>query len=216
MRGHEADTLQSLDLLNLLQKLCKSNRLIQILSIGIHVLSQKHNFHNTICHKVLNLTDDLPWLSASLPSSYIWNDAVTAEIVTAKHDIDTALKTEFTLIWQLFHDLVCIFPYIHDHLFILYGLHQKFRKFENVMCTKNQVYKTVALFDLFYYFFFLHHTSAECDHHMRIFLLIPMQVAKTPVHFIVCIFTDSTCIVNNKICILRFRLLIANGIQDTT
>ena len=212
MRSHETDTLQSLDLLDLLQKLCKSNRLIQVLSIRIDILSQKHNFHNTICHKVLDLTDDFTRFSASLPSSYIRNNAITAEIITAKHNVDTALETEFTLVWQLLYDLVGIFPYINNHLFILDGLHQKFRKFENIMCTKNQVYKTVTLFDLFYYFFFLHHTSAECDHHMWIFLLISMQVAKTSVYFIVCIFTDSTCIVNNKIRILGFGLLIADGI----
>ena len=42
--------------------------------------------------------------------SFIWKQidgvhtiSVAAEIVAAKHDVDTTLKTKFTLIWQLFH-----------------------------------------------------------------------------------------------------------------
>ena len=135
------------------QKLCKSDRLIQVLSIGIHVLSQKHNFHNTICHKVLNLTDDLPRLSASLPSSYIWNDTILQKLLQPNMILTPLLKRNYvrfgscSTIWSVFsHTSTTI-------LFILDGMHQKFRKFENIMCAKNQVYKTVALFDLFYYLF---------------------------------------------------------------
>ena len=212
MRSHKPDPFQSLNLFNLLQKLCKSNWLIQILSIRIDILSKQHNFHNTIRHKVLNFTDDLPRLSASLPASYIRHDAVAAEIVAAKHDVDTTLKTKFTLIWQLFYNLIGIFPHIHNHLIIFNGLYQQFRKLENIVCTKDQIYETITLFDFCNNFLLLHHTAAQCNHHVWIFFLISMQITKPSVYFIVRILTNSTGIINNKIRILRFRFLIPDGI----
>ena len=115
MRGHEADTLQSFDLLNLLQQFCKGHRLLQILSIRIDILPQQHDFHHTVFYKSFNLTDDILRFPASLPAAHIGYNTVAAEIIAAKHNINAGLERIFTLNRKIFHDLVRIFPDVNDH-----------------------------------------------------------------------------------------------------
>src|SRR5699024_682547 len=91
------DPLQPLDLLYLLEKLSKGHRFFQIFSIRIYILSQKHDFHNSICHQTFNLPDNILWIPAPFSSSYIRNNAIAAEIIAAKHNVDTGFKRIFPL-----------------------------------------------------------------------------------------------------------------------
>ena len=95
--------------------------MFQCLSIGINVLSQKHNFRYTVSHQTLDLFYDRLRFATLLSSSYIWYNTVTAEIIAAKHDIHTGFKGILSLYRQVFYDLICIFPYIHYH-FVLWLL----------------------------------------------------------------------------------------------
>ena len=54
---------------------------------------------------------------------------------------------------------------------LFHGTKKKFRKLKQVMRPKNQIYKRIALFDLLHDGWFLHHTAAKPDKHVRIFLL---------------------------------------------
>ena len=92
MRGHEPNPFQSIDLFYHRQKLRKGHRVFQSFSIGIHVLTKKHDFHHTVSHQLFDFVDDSLRLPASFSSANIGNDAIAAEVVAAEHDIYTGFK----------------------------------------------------------------------------------------------------------------------------
>ena len=159
MGRHKPDSLQSLDFFNLLKKLCKCHRMLQILSIGIDILSQKHNLHNSVCYETLNLTYDRFRVSAAFPSTHIWYNTVTAEIIAAEHDINTGFERILSLNRKVFNDLICIFPDINYHPVRLHAVRKKLCEFVYIMCAEDQVYKPVTLFQFLYNLRFLHHTA---------------------------------------------------------
>ena len=168
---HETDALQSLNLINLAEKLGKCHRLLQVLSVGVDVLSQQHDLHNAVCYQSLDLIDDILRLSAALPSAHVRHDAVAAEVVAAKHDVDTGLKGIFAVYRKLLHDLVGILPDIHDHaVFAHHAAAQQLRQLENIVGTKDQIDIRVALLDLLNDRRLLHHAATKRDHHARTFL----------------------------------------------
>ena len=89
MRGHKPDSLQPLNLIDLSQKLGKGNRRFQVFSIRIHILSQKHNLYNAVCHQLSDFIQDILRPAASLSSPHIGNNTVAAEVIAAKHNIDS-------------------------------------------------------------------------------------------------------------------------------
>ena len=107
---HETDSFQSFDLLNLLKKLCKCDRFFQILSIGVNILSKQHDFYN----EAFNLTDDCLRITASLTSTYIRYDTVTAEIVASEHDVYTGFKRIFSFYRKIFNNLVSVLPDVNN------------------------------------------------------------------------------------------------------
>ena len=111
---HKTDPLKPVDLLDLLQELRKGYRMFQRLSVGVDVLSQKHDFHDPVRHQTFDLTDDGLRITAPLPSPDIRNDAVAAEVIAAEHNIHAGFERIFTLAREILHDLVRIFPYIDD------------------------------------------------------------------------------------------------------
>ena len=78
------------------------------------------------------------------------------------------------------------------------------------MCTKDQIDKTIFFADGLNHMLFLHHTTAQGDHHMRIFLFLIVQIAQMSIDLVVGIFTHGTGIVEHKIRILGIRLHIAD------
>ena len=142
--SHEADALQPLYLLHLLQKLRKGDGLVQILSIGIHVLAQQHDLHHAVRHQSLYLPDDFPGLPAALPAPHVGHDAVAAEVVAAEHDVDAGLEGIFTFYRQVFYDFVRIFPNVNQHALCLEGGIEEFSKFIDIVGAENQVDKWVA------------------------------------------------------------------------
>ena len=84
------------------------------------------------------------------------------------------------------------------------------------MGSENQINKVIALFQFFHYLRLLHHTAAQSNHHMRIFLFRPSQLSQAAVYSQVCIFPDCTCIINHKICFFFLLcLLITDFFQNT-
>ena len=62
---------------------------------------------------------------------------------------------------------------------------------------------------------FLHHTAAECDHHMRLLLLDPPELPQPSVDSLVRVLAHSTCVVDNKIRLFLVRLLdVPDPLQD--
>ena len=88
MRRHETDPSQSLNGFQHPEKLCEGYRFLQCLSIGIHILSQKHNFRDAVSYKAFHFFYDCLRTAASLTAPHIGYDTVTAEIIAAEHDID--------------------------------------------------------------------------------------------------------------------------------
>ena len=148
MRSHEADPLKSLDLFHSSQEFRKCDWLFQVLSVGVDVLSQKHDFHDTVSYKTLDLLDNIFRLSASLASAHIRHDAVAAEVVAAEHDVDTRFERILSLDREFLHDLVCSFPYIDHHLLLHEALVEQLRKLEDIVGSEDQVHMAVALLDL--------------------------------------------------------------------
>ena len=213
--GHETDPLQSVDLFDLFQKPGKRHRLLKRFSIGIYILAQEHDFHHAILHQTLNLPDDRFRIPAPLTSADIGNDAVTAEVVASEHDIYARFKGILPLHRKILHDLVCILPDIDDHPVRFQTGGQKLRKFVDVMCTEDQIHETVTLLQLLYYMGFLHHTSAQTDHHIRILLFCSSKLSETPVNSLVCVLPYCACVINDEVgfSLLRF-LHISHLLQD--
>ena len=72
----------------------------------------------------------------------------------------------------------------------------------------------ITFFQFVYYLFFLHHTSAEGNHHMRIFLFVSVKIPKLSIYFIIGVFPYCTGIVHYYIRFFRISRLIANGLQN--
>ena len=118
MGSHESDPLQAFDLLHFLQKLRKGNGVLQILAVGIHILSEQHDLHHTVRHQAFNLPNDILRITAAFPAADLGDNTIAAEIIAAEHNIDTGFERIFSLYRQIFHDLVRILPDINDHSLI--------------------------------------------------------------------------------------------------
>ena len=166
MGRHEANPPQALYLLDLLQKLCKGNGILQILTVRINVLPKQHHFHYAIRHQMLNFLYDFFRITAPFPPPHIWHDTVAAEIIASEHNIDSGFVRIFAVYWQLFHDLIGLLPDIDNHFMILEHGHQKLRELKNIVGTEDQIHEAVALCDLLDHRLFLHHTAAESNFKM--------------------------------------------------
>ena len=214
MGSHETNPLQAFDFLHLFQKLRKAHGILEIFAVGVDVLAQQHDFHHAVCHEGTDLLDDLLRLPAPFPATHIGNDAVAAEIVAAKHDVDAGFKEIFPVTGQIFHDLVGVLPDIDDHPVGNHGSVDQLGEFIEVMGTENQVDETVALLDLLHHLRLLHHTAAEGDHHIRVVLFLMTHEAKMAVNLEICVFPDRAGVVNDKVRFLTLSDLIAYGLQN--
>ena len=190
--------------------------MLQVLSIGIDILTEQHDFHNTICYQMFDLSHNIFRIPASLTTTDIRYDTVTTEIIASKHNVDTGFELIFSIHRQIFHDLIGIFPDINDHAVRFHRIAQQFREFENIMGSEDQIHEPITLFQLFHYVSFLHHTATQSDHHMRFFLFHAAKISQTAVDTLIGIFTDGAGVINNKICfVFFFRLDIPDRFQNT-
>ena len=83
------------------------------------------------------------------------------------------------------------------------------------MRSENQVDEMVAFFEFFDNKRLLHHASAEGNNHARIFLFVLAKLSKTTVDTQICVFTDGTGVVNNKIGIFGLHNVVADGFQNS-
>ena len=77
------------------------------------------------------------------------------------------------------------------------------------MGSENNVYKFIMFSYILHNLRFLHHASAKCNFHYRIFLFVVLKISKPSIHFIVCIFPYRTRIVYNKVSMLILSLDIS-------
>ena len=89
--------------------------MLQCLSVRIHILPKQHHFHDTVLHKTFNLPDDILRISAPLTSAHIRHNTVAAEVIAAKHNIDTGFKRKLSFARQIFDNFICIFPDVNNH-----------------------------------------------------------------------------------------------------
>ena len=165
---------------------------------------------------MFDLSDNIFRIPASLTTTDIRYDTVTAEIIASKHDVDTGFELILSVYRQVFHDLIRIFPDIDDHAVRFHRITQKFREFENIMGSEDQIHEPVTLLQFFYHMGFLHHTAAERDHHMRFLLFHAAKISQAAIDTLVGILTDRTGIVNNKVCFVFFICLdITDRFQNT-
>ena len=170
MGGHKTDAPKAVDRLHLLKQLCKCHWLFQILSVGIHILAQKHHLHHAVCDETPDLSHDILGIPASLTAAHVRNDTVAAEIIAAKHNINAGLERVLPVGGKFFHDPVGPLPDVNYHLLLIHAFRNQFCQFENIMGSEYNVDKAVALLNLGHHGFLLHHTPAESDHHIGILL----------------------------------------------
>ena len=82
------------------------------------------------------------------------------------------------------------------------------------MGSKDKVHKSVTLLNLLNSRLLLHHTSANCNLHMRILFLVITALSKASKNSLVRIISNCTGIIYNKIGILRFALFISCKLKD--
>ena len=213
--GHETDALQPFDFINLAQKLGKRHRLLEILSVRVDVLTEQHDLHNAVCNEAFDLCNDFLRLPAALAAAHIRYDTVAAEVVATEHDIDAGFKRIFPVNRKIFHDLVGIFPDIDHHAVLGHAADKVFSEAVDIVGSENQVDEMIAFFELFDNERLLHHASAEGDDHARIFLFVFAKLSETAVDAKIGVFTDGTGIVNDKVSILGFHNVVADGFQDS-
>ncbi len=158
--GHETDAQKPFYLLDLLQKPGECDGLVQISAIGIHVLSQKHDFNHPVRHKIPYFLKDILRPPAPLPAPHIGYDAIAAEVVAAKHDIYPRFKRILALNRQILHNLVRILPDIYNHSVRLIGGIQKLRKLVEIVGAEDQIHKGIAFPKSLDHRLLLHHASA--------------------------------------------------------
>ena len=214
MGSHKADALQSLHLFQHLKKLCKSHRFFQSLTVRVYVLPKKHYLRNTICNQTFHFFYNSLRLTASLTSSYIRNDTVTAEVIAAKHNIDARFKGIVSFCRKILHDLICTFPDIYYLMVGLEHVVKKLRIFKNIMSTKYKIYKRIGLFDLVHYMLLLHHTSKKNDLHVLVVIFQTVKMSQTSINLKIGILTNSTGIVDHYICFFVVLSVISDLIHD--
>ncbi len=215
MGSHKTDALDAVNLCRLPQKLRKGDGHFQIFSVGVYILSKKHDLHHAVRRQFLNLPQDILRLAASLPPPHIGDNAVAAKIVAAKHDVNPRFKEVFSLRRKILHNLVRILPDIDDHLLRLQAAKEKLCEFINIVSAKDQIDKAVALFQLFHHRGLLHHAAAESDPHTRIFLFQAVKKPKSSVNLLVRVIPDCAGIVDHKIRVFVGDGLIAHLLQNT-
>ena len=92
MAGHKADEKIPVQLGDLRQQIRKIHAAIQILAVGIYILSQQSDLLNAGGGKFSALSQDVLRSAAALPSPHIGHDAVSAEIIAAVHDAYPGLQ----------------------------------------------------------------------------------------------------------------------------
>ena len=214
MRSHKTNTFQSFNLLDFLKQLGKADWVFQILTIGIDILSKEHDFLHAICYVTLNLTDNILRFTASLTTTHIRDNTITAEIVAAKHDIDTCFERVLAFIRQILHNLIGIFPDIYHHFAGIQTCLNQLCQFKDIVCTENNIHMTVRFTNLVNNKGLLHHAAAQCDQHIRMALLSTLHLSQAAVNTKIGIFTYRTGIVNDKIRILRICFCITDAFQN--
>ena len=81
------------------------------------------------------------------------------------------------------------------------------------MGSEDQIYLTVALFNLLHHLLLLHHAAAERNHHLRALPLIRPQLTQTAIYPKVGIFPYRTGIIKNKVGILGAFLPVPHLLQ---
>ena len=82
------------------------------------------------------------------------------------------------------------------------------------MGAENDIHKCIDVFYFLNLFFFLHHTAAHGNDHIRILLFVRLQSAQTSVHTDIGIFPHGTGIIIDKIRVLVVRRHIADLLQN--
>ncbi len=201
MRSHEADALNPVHFIHLAQQFGKAHRMLQTTAIGIDILPKEHDFLYAVCRHLSDFRQDILRPAAALTPAHIRHDAVAAEIVAAKHDVDPGFERVFAPVWQFLHDAVRVLPDVDDHaglgsaLLLHHRQVQKLRKFIDIVRPENQVHKREALLDSFHCLRFLHHAAAECDKHIRMLPPVGHDLSQMPVNLVVGIFAHGAGIV---------------------
>ena len=202
--SHKTDALNPLYLLHFPQKSGKSDRTFSI-PVRIDVLAQKHHFHHAFRCKLPNLPQNLFRLPAALPPSHIGHNAVAAEIVAAKHNVDTGFKRVLSVQGKIFYNLIRSLPDIQDHPLRSKACPQQLGKLENIVGAKDQIHKGITFFQLFNHRFLLHHAAAESNLHTRSAPFQSIQLPKPSIDALICVVPHCAGVENDKIRILVFR-----------
>ena len=176
MGSHKANPLQSLDFIEHVQQIGKIHTVLT--AIGIDVLTQQHDFLHAVSCKLPNFTENFRRLSAPLPAPGIRHDAVSAEIVAAKHDVDQRFTFVKPLRWQSFYDLAAVWPDFHLLLFLPESIVNQLRKLMNIVSSEDDIHPRIFCLNRIDDVLLLHHTATDADQEIGIVLFSVFQLSQ--------------------------------------
>ena len=92
VRGHEAQPVVALDLIDLFDQLSEGRSRLETLAVAVDVLPQEGDVLVALCDHLFGFLDDDLRLSAAFSAAHIGDDTISAEVVTAVHDGQPALE----------------------------------------------------------------------------------------------------------------------------
>ena len=159
--GHEADA-GNVHAVQAAQQFREGGSALQPLAVGIHILSQQHDFLHAAYAQLLRFPEDIVHPAAALPPADIGHDAVGAEVVAAVHNGDVRRILPQPLDGQILGNGVLVLHFHHGPVAVE-GFAKQFRQAVQVGGSEGQIHKAVLLQDLFCHAGLLNHAAAHAD-----------------------------------------------------
>ena len=190
MAGHKADEKIPGNLGNLGQQIGKIHAAVQILTVGVHILTQQGNLLGASGNQLPALLQNILRLPAPLPAPDIGDNAVGAEVVAAVHDGDPGLQGVVPQLGKSLRNGAGLILGIEGALAGGEHLIQKLGELPQMMGGKDTVYMGIAFANPLHHLHLSSHAAAEKNLLLRVAALGVGQRPKIAEHPLLCVFPD--------------------------
>ena len=159
--GHKADLEITGDLGDQFQQISEVNTTIQILAIGVNILTQEGNITNSTFDQFSALGQNILRLAAPFTASDIGHNAVGAEIIAAIHDGNPCFQGVVADLGDTFGDRACFIFYEIGALADKQHSMQNLGELPQVMGGEHTIHMREALLDPIYHMSLACHTAAQ-------------------------------------------------------
>ncbi len=105
MRRHEANDEITVYVVDASEKLRKACFTAKVIAVGVDVLTEEHYLLVAVLDESLDLADYILGTAAALFAAYIWDNAVGAEVIAAKHYRHGRLERALANLFKALADL---------------------------------------------------------------------------------------------------------------